>query len=58
MIGVFGFLPKEKMNAAHANQLCEQFTGAFLDRNYAIDFHATESGAVGVRMHKALLLSA
>lgn len=51
MIGVFGFLPKEKMRASSLQTLCKQFAKSSSIRNYAIDFHAKEGGAVGVCSH-------
>ena len=39
------------MRATSVQTLCERFAKSFSLRNYAIDFHAQEGGAVGVCSH-------
>lgn len=52
MIGVLGFLPKEKMRISSVQNVCEQFAESFSIRSYKVDFHAHEGGAIGVCSHR------
>ena len=54
-IGLIGFLPKEKMQAGSVQELCTKFAKSFSLRDYKVDFHANEGGAVGFCSHPGSL---
>ena len=58
MIGVLGFLPKEKMRISLVQNVCEQFAESFSIRSYKVDFHAHEGGAIGVCSHQVIQVTA